>query len=79
MSKSKVKKNKQKTHKASAKRFKTSNPLGNRTPKVMHRGQGDGNGHSNNYKSRSQKVSAKGARALKSGKESRKIRILING
>jgi large subunit ribosomal protein L35 len=66
------KKIKQKTHKASKKRFKVTG-----TGKVRHLGQGSGNGHSNNYKSRKQKRSPKGMRALSSKKESRKIKSLI--
>jgi ribosomal protein L35 len=78
MSKSKLKKVKMKTHKSSVKRFKVSNPKGNREPKVMHRGQRDGNGHSNNYMNRRQRNAPKGDRSLNSGKEARKILRLIN-
>lgn len=78
MAKSKLKKNKMKTHKASAKRFKATNPKGNRNPVVMHRAQGDGNGHSNNYKDRREKRNPKRARGLNSAKEARKIMRLIN-
>jgi ribosomal protein L35 len=78
MSKSKLKKVKTKTHKASVKRFKTTNPKGNRPPKVMHQGQRDGNGHSNNYMNRRQRKSPTGVRALNSAKEARKILRLIN-
>jgi len=66
------KKIKQKTHKASKKRFKVTG-----TGKVRHLGQGAGNGHSNNYKTRKQKRSPKGMRALKSVKEAKKIKLLM--
>lgn len=63
---------KAKTHKASKKRFKLT-----ATGKVRHIGQGGGNGHSNNYKSRKQKRSPKAMRALQSTKEANKIKALI--
>lgn len=81
MAKTKVKKVKQKTHKASAKRFKATNPRGNRTPKVQHVPQGGGNGHSMNYKNRRQAAatSSKAKNALSSTKEMKKVLRLING
>lgn len=70
---SKVKKIKQKTHKATAKRFKvTAGGL------VMHLGQGAGKGHGNSYMNRRQRRSPKGMRALGATKEIRKIRRLLN-
>ncbi len=72
MSKTKVKKVKAKTHKATAKRFKVS-----AGGMLRHIGQGGGNGHSNNYKNRRQKRSPRSMRALSSGKETRKLLRLL--
>ncbi len=71
MSKSKVKKVKQKTHKASSKRFKIT-----AGGKVTHRGQGD-NGHSKNYEGRREKRNPRQTKTLSAKGEIRKIKQLI--
>lgn len=72
MGKSKVKKNKLKTHKASKKRFKKS-----ATGAIMHQPQGGGNGHSNSYKNRRQRKADDGKNSLQARKEVKKISTLI--
>lgn len=68
----KLKKVKAKTHKATSKRFKLSG-----TSKLMHLGQGAGNGHRRSYKNRRQRTSAQSMRAANSKKESKKILRLL--
>lgn len=70
---SKLKKTKQKTHKATAKRFKLT-----ASGKLRHIGQGGGNGHSNSYKNRRQKRNPKRVNALASKKEAAKVMRLIS-
>lgn len=65
---SKIKKVKAKTHKATAKRYKVT-----AGGKLMHIGQGGGNGHSNSYKNRRQRVSARVSRALSGNAETNKL------
>jgi ribosomal protein L35 len=70
---SKLKKNKRKTHKATAKRFKVT-----KGGKVMHTPQGGGNGHSKSYANRRQRKAVKVVHALTSNLEARKIKTLMN-
>lgn len=72
MGKSKVKKVKQKTHKATKKRFKRS-----ATGKILHLPQGAGNGHSNSYKNHRQRTADQGENALNAKKEVQKINTLL--
>lgn len=65
-------KNKQKTHKATAKRFKLT-----RTGKLMHNRQGD-NAHLKANKSSLQKSRKKGVKHLATKNESKKIIKLIS-
>ncbi|MBL8015017.1 MAG: 50S ribosomal protein L35 [Candidatus Doudnabacteria bacterium] len=69
---SKLKKVKAKTHKATNKRFKVS-----ASGKIMHLGQGAGNGHSNSYKNRRQRLTTKSMRAMGSNKERIKVLRLL--
>ena len=65
-------KNKIKTHKATAKRFKVT-----KNKKVRHNKQGD-NAHLKTNKNRGQKARKKGKTSLKNKKEVKKIISLIN-
>ncbi len=68
----KIKKIKAKTHKATSKRMRVSS-----SGKIMHLGQGSGNGHSNSYKNRRQKKSSKGIRSLGSSRQSKLVLRLV--
>lgn len=70
----KIKKVKAKTHRATAKRLRVSGG-----GKVIHRGQGAGNGHSMSFKNRRQRKAPRKLRALNSAREIRRIKVLING
>lgn len=65
-------KNKQKTHKATAKRFKLT-----KNNKLMHNKQGD-NAHLKANKSSNQKARKKGKTSLSSSGESKKIKKLLS-
>lgn len=73
MGNSKLKKVKQKTHKATKKRFKKT-----ASGKIMHEVQGAGSGHSRSYMNRRQKKARRGADSLSASKEHKKISNLLN-